>query len=568
MLINASVQPSDFYVQTVSGLCPSTSYQFAAWILNMAAHSGEGFPNITFSIEGTDGTVLKSYQTGDVPQTNPANWNQYAFYFTTPPGVSSVVLRMRNNAPGGYGNDLGIDDITFRTSGPSIKVSIAGHSGDTVILCPDLSNNLQFLGTVESCYPSTSYQWQTSTDNGGSWSNIPGAVNAVYSAFPTATGNYLYRLTAAQTANIGISTCQVVSAADSIVVLKTSYPAVSIGLNAAYVCVDSPATITTTTVDGGPSPLYQWKLNGVPVGTGGPEYSSSVLANGDQISCVMISDALCPVSATAVSNIISMNFLPHVVSSVSITNSANNICHDSIVIFTAVPSNGGSQPSYQWMINGQPTGADTSIYSSGDINDGDVISAVMTGSLPCSSPTSSNAVPMTVYEIPHINLTPDTVIAGGRYIILDPVITGSIVFHQWSPATWLNDPGLLEPTASPVGTTTYELEVHNSFGCTASAKERVVVFYDLFMPNAFTPNGDGRNDLFRIPPSITVSIAKFSVYNRWGELVFTTTNSSAGWDGRLGGKPQPLGTYVWMIDFYNPILKRQILKKGTVELIR
>jgi len=568
MLINASVQPSDFYVQTVSGLCPSTSYQFAAWILNMAAHSGEGFPNITFNIEGTDGTVLKSYQTGDVPQTNPASWNQYAFYFTTPPGVSSVVLRMRNNAPGGYGNDLGIDDITFRTSGPSIKISIAGHSGDTVTLCPDLSNNLQFLGTVESCYPSTSYQWQTSTDNGGSWNNIPGAVNAVYSVFPTATGNYLYRLTAAQTANIGISTCQVVSAVDSIVVLKTSHPAVSIGLNAAYACVDSLATIIATTVDGGPSPLFQWKLNGAPVGTGGPEYSSSVLANGDQINCVMISDALCPVSATAVSNTISMNLLPPVVSSVSITNSANNICHDSIVIFTAVPSNGGSQPSYQWMINGQPTGADTSVYSSGDLNDGDVISAVMNGSLPCSSPTASNVVAMTVYETPRINLSPDTIIAGGSHILLDPVITGSIVFQQWSPAIWLNDPDLLEPTASPVGTTTYELEVHNSFGCTASAKERVVVFYDLFMPNAFTPNGDGRNDLFRIPPSITVSIAKFSVYNRWGELVFTTTNSSAGWDGRLGGKPQPLGTYVWMIDFYNPILKRQILKKGTVELIR
>lgn len=569
MLINASVQPSDFYVQTVSGLCPSTSYQFAAWILNMAAHSGEGFPNITFSIESTDGTVLMPFQTGDVPQTNPANWNQYAFYFTTPPGVSSVVLRMRNNAPGGYGNDLAIDDITFRTSGPSIKISIAGHSGDTVTLCPDLSNNLQFLGTVESCYPSTAYQWQTSTDNGGSWNNIPGAVNTAYSAFPTATGNYLYRLTAAQTENIGISTCQVVSAADSIVVLKTSYPAVSIGLNAAYVCVDSPATLTATPVDGGPSPLYQWMLNKAPVGTGGPEYNSSVLANGDQINCVMTSDAACPSpKATAVSNTISMNLLPHVVTSLNITTSANDICHDSMVIFTAFPSNGGSQPAYQWMINDQPVGADTSVYSSGDLNNGDVISAVMTGNLPCSSPTASNAVGMTVYEIPHISLTPDTIIAGGSYIILDPVITGPIVFHQWSPVTWLNDPGLLEPVASPVGTTTYELEVRNGLGCTAFAKERVVVFYDLLMPNAFTPNGDGRNDLFRIPPSITVSITRFSVYNRWGELVFTTTNGSAGWDGRLGGKPQPAGTFVWMIDYYNPILKRQIMKKGTVELIR
>ena len=129
MLINASYQPSDFYVQTVTGLCPGTTYQFAAWILNMFAYGGAILPNITFSIENTDGTLLDSIHTGDVASTNPEKWVQYGFYFTTPAGVSTVVLRMTNNAPGGNGNDLAMDDITFRPAGPSMMIAIAGHSG-------------------------------------------------------------------------------------------------------------------------------------------------------------------------------------------------------------------------------------------------------------------------------------------------------------------------------------------------------------------------------------------------------------------------------------------------------
>jgi gliding motility-associated-like protein len=96
----------------------------------------------------------------------------------------------------------------------------------------------------------------------------------------------------------------------------------------------------------------------------------------------------------------------------------------------------------------------------------------------------------------------------------------------------------------------------------------VGVYYDLLMPGAFSPNGDGRNDLFRIPPSVPVSILRFSVYDRWGELVFTTSNSGAGWDGRMGNKPQPAGVYVWMIDYINPLTKRSARKNGTVTLIR
>jgi gliding motility-associated-like protein len=568
MLIGASDQPSDFYVQTVSGLCPSTNYQFAAWVLNMASHTGEILPNITFNIEKTDGTVLQSLRTGDVPVTNPAKWNQYTFYFTTPPGVSSVRLRMTNNAPGGYGNDLALDDITFRTAGPSVNIAISGYPGDLVTLCAAPANSLQFLGTVGSCYSSTAYQWQQSMDNGQSWNNIPGAVNTNYSANPTNAGSYLYRLTAAQAGNIGISTCQVVSTADSIRVLPVAYPAITIRADTLTICTGAPVSFVATVADGGPTPVYQWMVNGLPAAGNGPQFSSNVLGNGDQVSCRLMSNAVCQNKATSLSNKLTMDVLPIVTPTVMITASADRICTDSLVVFTATFANGGPHPSYQWTVNGQMAAADTNVFSSNNLNNGDVISAVLTGSLPCSLPSTANTISMTVYPRPTISLTPDTVIKGGTRIQLDPLINGAVVSYQWTPKELLDNPFIADPIASPAATTAYTLTVTDANGCSASAKEIVAVFYDMAMPNAFTPNGDGRNDLFRVPPGIPVTITRFAVYDRWGALVFAAVNGSSGWDGTRGGEPQPAGTYVWIIEYFNPLVKQVVMKKGTVELIR
>jgi gliding motility-associated-like protein len=152
-------------------------------------------------------------------------------------------------------------------------------------------------------------------------------------------------------------------------------------------------------------------------------------------------------------------------------------------------------------------------------------------------------------------------------ITLDPILTGVVDQFHWEPAPYMNDPSLLDPTVAPVGTTVYEIVASNSH-CTASAIEKVEVFYDLLMPNAFTPNGDGRNDLYRIPPSVPLTIKHFAIYNRWGQLVFATTDATQGWDGRVNGHSEPSGTYVWVIEYRNPIIKKDMMRKGTVELVR
>jgi gliding motility-associated-like protein len=114
------------------------------------------------------------------------------------------------------------------------------------------------------------------------------------------------------------------------------------------------------------------------------------------------------------------------------------------------------------------------------------------------------------------------------------------------------------------------VRVSNSVGCFDTDSIRVHVFKikpDLLVPNAFTPNGDGDNDIFRPILIGMKSLDIFRVYNRWGQMLYSGTGNGAGWDGTFAGKKQETFTYVWYaegVDYLNNKLKR----KGTVILIR
>lgn len=210
MLVNASYQPSDFYVDTVRDLCANTTYEFAAWLMNVIRTPNSIMPNITFQLEKPDGTVLKKMNTGDLAVTASPQWKQYGFWFSTPPGLQTVVLRITNNAPGGIGNDIALDDITFRPCGPEVKVAIAGD-GDTLDICEDQLGAFTLESEVVDGYNAPIYQWQISANNGTTWSDIPGAMSLTYIAQPTSVGTYQYRLTVAERENASIKPCRVAS---------------------------------------------------------------------------------------------------------------------------------------------------------------------------------------------------------------------------------------------------------------------------------------------------------------------------------------------------------------------
>ena len=100
-----------------------------------------------------------------------------------------------------------------------------------------------------------------------------------------------------------------------------------------------------------------------------------------------------------------------------------------------------------------------------------------------------------------------------------------------------------------------------------SVSIKVYHVVDIFVPNAFTPNGDGHNDVLRAVPIGIRDFKYFVVYNRWGQQVFYTRDAAKGWDGSINGKPQDTGTYVWAAagaDFTG----KGIQRRGTVVLIR
>ena len=142
--------------------------------------------------------------------------------------------------------------------------------------------------------------------------------------------------------------------------------------------------------------------------------------------------------------------------------------------------------------------------------------------------------------------------------------------YSWNPPTYLDNPNIANPISLPQNNIKYTVTVSNAFGCTATDTINVKVFFlppDLYVPSAFTPSGDATNDLFR-PIALGIrSLESFSVYNRWGVLLYRTSKIGAGWDGKYKGIPQDPGTYVWQAnatDYKN----KKIFKKGTVILIR
>lgn len=147
------------------------------------------------------------------------------------------------------------------------------------------------------------------------------------------------------------------------------------------------------------------------------------------------------------------------------------------------------------------------------------------------------------------------------------------VAYQWSPAGGLSDANMPDPTITYLESTAgikYKVVVYNEAGCADSAYITVKVFETLpsiFVPNAFTPNGDGKNDVLRPIAAGMSAIEAFQVFNRWGQMVYNSTSTKQGWDGTIAGRQQSPGTYVWVVRAVDYTGARYT-QKGTVMLIR
>ncbi|MDE3250888.1 MAG: T9SS type A sorting domain-containing protein, partial [Bacteroidota bacterium] len=233
LVINASYRIDSAFNQTITGLCPNTYYEFSLWIRNICSKCGcdsngkgataTGYiptatgdssgvkPNLTLAINGVD-----YYTTGDV-QYNGL-WVKKGFTYLTGPSQTSLTAMVRNNAPGGGGNDWAIDDIALANCPPNLTMLPSPN----VTVCD--GNQVDISSVVTSYFSNYIYwQWEMSTDNGASWTNTgvsgvgsPTLVGgqwqytAVYPSFlaSASMNNAMYRLKVASTpGNLGATSC-------------------------------------------------------------------------------------------------------------------------------------------------------------------------------------------------------------------------------------------------------------------------------------------------------------------------------------------------------------------------
>jgi gliding motility-associated-like protein len=166
------------------------------------------------------------------------------------------------------------------------------------------------------------------------------------------------------------------------------------------------------------------------------------------------------------------------------------------------------------------------------------------------------------------SVTPeDTLIKRGDSVQLHA--RGDANFWLWSPVTYLNDPTLEDPTARPLKSTLYTLVGWDKYGCKDTAYVNINVEYQstVIMPNAFSPNGDGRNDVFKIEGLKDEKLISFKIFNRLGQLIFDAKSIDKGWNGTINGKPAPMDTYFYDVKLAMPDGTHKDIK-GDLTLIR
>jgi gliding motility-associated-like protein len=166
----------------------------------------------------------------------------------------------------------------------------------------------------------------------------------------------------------------------------------------------------------------------------------------------------------------------------------------------------------------------------------------------------------------------DTSIVIGQTAPLAYIISPSNDYtYTWSPTDSLSCKTCPNPKANPLVNTTYTLTVSDKFGCfTSTSTYEVIILPEtsLDVPTAFTPNGDGINDIVFVKGWGIKKLLEFNIYNRWGELVFSTTDIDTGWDGYYKGVLQNVETYAWTAKVETYLSGKQITKKGFVKLLR
>jgi gliding motility-associated-like protein len=184
----------------------------------------------------------------------------------------------------------------------------------------------------------------------------------------------------------------------------------------------------------------------------------------------------------------------------------------------------------------------------------------------CAAPYTLSVVINPVPE--NVDAGPGFTINTGNVITLQGSASGTGNTYTWTPSLGLSNTNILTPQANPDNTTTYYLEVENSFGCTAKDSTIIVVNEECMSPmKIFTPNNDGFYDKWIVYTGGCVKSVQANVYNRYGGLVYHSDNYQNDWNGTFKGNVLPDATYYYVLIVVDSNNKKYT-KKGSVTIMR
>jgi gliding motility-associated-like protein len=544
MVVNASHTPGVFYESTTPILlCPNTTYEFAAWVANMLKYSGVK-PSISFVILDMNNNELGRRDIDDLNDEDPS-WKFRGFLFRTTL-TDRVKIRMINNVvntSGEGGNDIVIDDITFRACGPAMSAGVNDTDESTANICEGNDGIIKLSVDVDG--PATlRYQWQKY--NGSTWQDIEGETQTTTNITidrGDPVGRYDYRLAAAEGDNLNSPNCRTMSPTLSINV--NPYPKPE-ALSNGPVCIGDALILDVAGAEG----TYEWRKEG----------SSEVISREKSPVLPGATDATAGLYTVSVNSLgcersanVNVSVIPPPEPAVG--NSAPEICEGQSVQLSASggtfyswsPVEGLSDPEIKDPI---ASPLKTTLYTV----------KVISGS--CFRTTTVNVI---VNKIPKADAGPDKKILLAYDTRLEGKAAGDEIDFFWTPSTGLDDPRSLNPKASPGRSTTYTLNVVSRLGCITAVDEVFVKVYEkLIVPNIFSPNGDGINDSWNITAIDAFDTSNVKVMNRYGEMVFESSGYTKAWDGKYKNNDLPAGVYYYIIKLrsdINPV-------SGSVTLIR
>lgn len=504
--------------------------------ISKAADDGYVLSGLTFSTDGditnsngsVDVWVIKLNNTGGMEwqKTYGGSNAESASSIKPTPDGGYLLAGYSSSNNGDVSGNHGGGDFWIAKLGPvACTPSITVSALNTTVCKGD---NVIFSATIANGGPNPVYQWFINNNPAGTNSNQFSTSllansdtikcvmisNAACASLPQAISNYIVM-------NI----------------LDTILPTVQINNSANTICAGTTISFTAAITNGGNTPVYQWLVNGLASGNNLSTFTTSSLTNNDIVSCLLTSNASCVSRNTVSSNQLQITVNPSPVGSIS--PEVSTVCAGDVVLLTA---NGGT--SYQWQLNGNNiSGASSSTYSATQSGN---YSALISNGICSSKSINSSVVSILKYET---GIRYNTIrVAASLPFNLQAREIGSS--YSWSPSFGLNNPSVSNPILTTSDDATYFIRISSSSLCPVTDTLKVLVFASpgVYVPTGFTPNRDGLNDQLTPIPVHIKEIKSFKVFNRYGELVFSTNKMGDGWNGIYKGLLQPLGVYVWLFE--------------------